>query len=70
MLASLHAPESLGSLIATGYAMFFGGLLVLGARLGGRGAAARSRPDQRPRPSRLAAAIVVFSTSAKAFQPR
>jgi len=37
---------------------------------GGRGAAARSRPDQRPRPSRFAAAIVVFSTSAKAFQPR
>ena len=33
MLASLHAPDSLGSLIATGYAMFFGGLLMLGARL-------------------------------------
>ena len=31
MLASLHAPDSLGSLIATGYAMFFGGLLMLGA---------------------------------------
>ena len=36
MLAGLHAPESLGSLIATGYAMFFGGLLMLGARLGDR----------------------------------
>ena len=24
MLASLHAPDSYGSLIATGYAMFFG----------------------------------------------
>jgi MFS family permease len=36
MLSSLHAPDSLGSLIATGYAMFFGGLLMLGARLGDR----------------------------------
>jgi MFS family permease len=36
MLADLHAPESFGSLIATGYAMFFGGLLMLGARLGDR----------------------------------
>jgi MFS family permease len=36
MLASLHAPDSYGSLIATGYAMFFGGLLMLGARLGDR----------------------------------
>src|SRR5580698_4133334 len=36
MLSSLHAPESFGSLIATGYAMFFGGLLMLGARLGDR----------------------------------
>ncbi len=36
MLGSLHAPGSLGSLIATGYAMFFGGLLMLGARLGDR----------------------------------
>ena len=36
MLASLHAPESYASLIATGYAMFFGGLLMLGARLGDR----------------------------------
>jgi hypothetical protein len=32
MLASLHAPGSYASLIATGYAMFFGGLLMLGAR--------------------------------------
>jgi MFS family permease len=36
MLADLHAPGSAGSLIATGYAMFFGGLLMLGARLGDR----------------------------------
>src|SRR6201986_1528905 len=36
MLASLHAPASYASLIATGYAMFFGGLLMLGARLGDR----------------------------------
>ena len=36
MLADLHAPQSFGSLIATGYAMFFGGLLMLGARLGDR----------------------------------
>lgn len=36
MLASLHAAQSYGSLIATGYAMFFGGLLMLGARLGDR----------------------------------
>jgi MFS family permease len=36
MLASLYAPESDASLIATGYAMFFGGLLMLGARLGDR----------------------------------
>ncbi len=36
MLATLQAPASFGSLIATGYAMFFGGLLMLGARLGDR----------------------------------
>jgi MFS family permease len=36
MLTDLHAAQSLGSLIATGYAMFFGGLLMLGARLGDR----------------------------------
>src|ERR1700744_1028712 len=36
MLDSLHAPGSYASLIATGYAMFFGGLLMLGARLGDR----------------------------------
>jgi MFS family permease len=36
MLASLHAPASYASLIATGYATFFGGLLMLGARLGDR----------------------------------
>ena len=36
MLGSLHAPGSYASLVATGYAMFFGGLLMLGARLGDR----------------------------------
>jgi MFS family permease len=36
MLADLHAPPNYSSLIATGYAMFFGGLLMLGARLGDR----------------------------------
>jgi MFS family permease len=36
MLAGLKAPAGAGSLIATGYAMFFGGLLMLGARLGDR----------------------------------
>jgi MFS family permease len=36
MLASLHAPQSASTLIATGYAMFFGGPLMLGARLGDR----------------------------------
>jgi hypothetical protein len=33
-------------------------------------AVAQGCPGQRPRPSRLAAAIVMFSASAKAFQPR
>src|ERR1700684_2324051 len=36
MLSSLHAAPSSSTLIATGYAMFFGGLLMLGARLGDR----------------------------------
>ncbi len=36
MLSDLAAPESSGSLVVTGYAMFFGGLLILGARLGDR----------------------------------
>jgi MFS family permease len=36
MLANLRASADAGSLIATGYAMFFGGLLMLGARLGDR----------------------------------
>jgi MFS family permease len=36
MLADLNAPASAGSLISGGYAMFFGGLLMLGARLGDR----------------------------------
>src|SRR6201996_7652918 len=36
MLASLHASPSYSALVATGYSMFFGGLLMLGARLGDR----------------------------------
>jgi MFS family permease len=36
MLSSLDAPQSFGTLIATGYAMFFGSLLMTGARLGDR----------------------------------
>jgi MFS family permease len=36
MLADLHAPADAASLISAGYAMFFGGLLMLGARLGDR----------------------------------
>ena len=36
MLADLHAPAEAASLISAGYAMFFGGLLMLGARLGDR----------------------------------
>ena len=36
MLADLGASDSSGVLVATGYAMFFGGLLMLGARLGDR----------------------------------
>jgi MFS family permease len=36
MLADLHAPSADGGLISTAYAMFFGGLLMLGARLGDR----------------------------------
>ena len=36
MLVSLHASASGSTLVATGYAMFFGGLLMLGARLGDR----------------------------------
>jgi MFS family permease len=36
MLAGVHAPPAAGSLVATGYAMFFGGLLMFGARLGDR----------------------------------
>jgi hypothetical protein len=34
MLASLRASADAASLVSTGYAMFFGGLLRLGARLG------------------------------------
>jgi len=36
MLDDLGAPASAGSLVATGYAMCFGGLLMFGARLGDR----------------------------------
>jgi MFS family permease len=36
MLADLRASASAGSLVSGGYAMFFGGLLMLGARLGDR----------------------------------
>jgi MFS family permease len=36
MLADLHAPASAASLVSGAYAMFFGGLLMLGARLGDR----------------------------------
>jgi MFS family permease len=36
MLAGLGAPASASTLVVTGYAMFFGGLLMLGARLGDR----------------------------------
>ena len=36
MLADLNAPASAGSLVSGGYALFFGGLLMLGARLGDR----------------------------------
>jgi MFS family permease len=36
MLAGVHARASFGGLVATGYAMFFGGLLMFGARLGDR----------------------------------
>src|SRR5689334_16561100 len=36
VLANLDAPESAAAPVATGYAMAFGGLLMLGARLGDR----------------------------------
>lgn len=36
MLSGLRAPQSFGSLVAASYAMFFGGLLMIGARLGDR----------------------------------
>ena len=36
MLTGLKAPASSGSLVSGGYALFFGGLLMLGARLGDR----------------------------------
>lgn len=36
ILAGLHAPASMAGVLATSYAMAFGGLLMLGARLGDR----------------------------------
>jgi MFS family permease len=36
MLDGVHARAAAGTLVATGYAMFFGGLLMFGARLGDR----------------------------------
>src|SRR5437016_3750892 len=36
MLAGLHAAPSMAGVVATSYAMSFGGLLMLGARLGDR----------------------------------
>jgi len=56
MLSDLHAPQSFGSLIATGYAMFFGGLLMVGARLGDRYGHRRT----------ILASLVVFAVGAVA----
>lgn len=41
MLADLHAPSSSASLVVTSYAVLFGALLMLGARLGDRNGHAR-----------------------------
>ena len=41
ILAGVHAPAEATGLLATSYAMFFGGLLVLGSRLGDRYGARR-----------------------------
>jgi MFS family permease len=54
MLSSLHAAQSASTLIATGYAMFFGGLLMLGARLGDRYGHRRT----------ILASLVVFAAGA------
>jgi len=54
MLADLGAPTLAGSLVATGYAMFFGGLLMLGARLGDRFGYRRS----------ILASLAVFAVAA------
>jgi hypothetical protein len=52
MLADLRAPAGAASLISAGYAMFFGGLLMLGARLGtGSVTGASSSPAWRSSPS-------------------
>src|ERR1700749_359122 len=62
MLADLHAPTSAGSLVSGGYAMFFGGLLMLGARLGGR---CGPRPGDRFGHGRtITASLAVFAAGA------
>ncbi|HEY5847369.1 MAG TPA: hypothetical protein VIT42_11335 [Microlunatus sp.] len=42
MLTGVSAPATATPIVATAYAMFFGGLLVLGARLGDRYGIGRS----------------------------
>lgn len=54
MLADLHASQSFAGLITTGYAMFFGGLLMVGARLGDRYGHRRT----------IMASLVVFAAGA------
>jgi MFS family permease len=54
MLADLRAPASSASLVSGGYAMFFGGLLMLGARLGDRFGHRRT----------IAASLAVFAVGA------
>ncbi len=56
MVADLHASQSDSSLVATGYAMFFGGLLMLGARVGDRYGHRRT----------ILASLVVFAVGAAA----
>jgi MFS family permease len=54
MLADLRAPAPAGSLVSGGYALFFGGLLMLGARLGDRFGHRRT----------IAASLAVFAAGA------
>jgi MFS family permease len=54
MVADLRAPAAAGSLVAGGYAMCFGGLLMLGARLGDRFGHRRT----------IAASLAVFALGA------